>query len=77
MRREAMTQLLEKAFAEATKLSPEEQDSLAQWILDELVSERRWEEAFEKSQDQLAKLADEALAEYRAGRTKPLDTDQL
>jgi hypothetical protein len=68
-----MTELLERAFEEAEKLGPEEQDALAKWILDELASERRWNEAFARSQDVLAKLADEALAEYRAGLTKPLD----
>ena len=72
-----MTKLLEKAFTEANKLDENEQDALAQWILDELASERQWDEAFEKSQDKLGKLADEALAEYRAGRTKPLDPEQL
>jgi len=72
-----MTTLLEQAFAEARKLPPEEQESLAQWILDELASEKQWTEAFEHSQDALAKLANEALAEYRAGRTKPLDLDEL
>ena len=35
-------------------------------------SERRWAEAFSKSQDQLAVLADEALAELDRGETKPL-----
>jgi hypothetical protein len=68
----AMTKPLEKAFSEATKLSPEEQDALAHWILEELASERRWEQAFAESRDVLAKLADEALAEYRSGKPKNL-----
>ncbi len=72
-----MTELLEKACAEAEKLSPEEQDALARWILDELTSERRWDAAFERSQDALETLADEALAEHRAGLTEPLDPDAL
>ncbi len=72
-----MNTLLEKAFAEAKKLPPDEQESLGQWILDELASEQRWTKAFEDSQDLLAKLADEGLAEYRAGKTKPLDPDEL
>jgi hypothetical protein len=42
-------------------------------ILEELESERRWDELFQRSADTLAKLAKEALAEDRAGRTKPLD----
>jgi hypothetical protein len=38
----------------------------------ELASERRWADAFARSQEKLARLAQEALAEYEAGRTKPL-----
>jgi hypothetical protein len=68
---------LEHAFAEAAKLSPSEQDALAELILQELTSERRWAEAFEGSQDKLERLADEALKEHRAGQTHPLDPDRL
>jgi hypothetical protein len=62
-----MTSALEKAFAEAAKLPEREQEALAQWILAELESDRRWDEAFAASADALAQLADEALAEHRAG----------
>jgi len=34
--------------------------------------ERRWDEAFARSQDLLARMAQEALQEYQAGRTTPL-----
>ncbi|GAB4158724.1 MAG: hypothetical protein Tsb009_35960 [Planctomycetaceae bacterium] len=54
-----MTELLEKAFAEASRLSSEEQDVLAAWLLDELDSDRRWEKTFSTSEDELKKLADE------------------
>jgi hypothetical protein len=64
-----MTKLLVKAFEEASKLPETEQDVLARVVLDELTSERRWEELFSASPDMLARLADEALAEHRAGRT--------
>ena len=67
-----MTQLLEKALSEVAKLSGPEQDALAAILLEELASERRWSESFAKSQDTLAKLSEEALAEYLAGRTQPL-----
>lgn len=66
-----MTVLLQKAFARASELPEEEQDALAAVLMREMESERRWAEAFAKSQDTLAKLADEAIAEYRAGKTKP------
>src|SRR5436305_871456 len=65
-----MTKLLEEAFAEAAKLSAQEQDALAAVILDELASERRWDQAFADSADLLAQLADQALAEHRAGKTQ-------
>ena len=67
-----MTRLLEKALEQVSRLPESEQDALAAIVLQELASERRWSESFEKSQDQLAKLAEQALAEYKAGRTKPL-----
>ena len=67
-----MTQLLEKAVKEATKLSAPEQDALATILSEELASEQRWKESFAKSQDFLARLTDEALAEDAAGHTKPL-----
>jgi hypothetical protein len=72
-----MTELLEQAFAEASKLPLEEQDRFATLMLEELDSERRWAEAFASSGDILDKLADEALAEKQAGRTKVLDPDRL
>ena len=46
---------------------------LAAWILDELDHDRRWQEAFARLHDALAQLADDALAEHRAGLTQPLD----
>ena len=72
-----MTKLLEEAFAEAEKLPEQEQDALAAVILDELASERRWDHAFAQSADLLAQLADQALAEHRAGKTQVLDPEQL
>lgn len=72
-----MTQLLDKAFAEAAKLPEDEQDALARAVLDELAGERRWDELFSQSQDVLGDLAAEARAEYRAGRSHKLDPDKL
>ncbi len=67
-----MTKLLEKALEEVAKLPASEQDAVAAILLEELASEQRWAKSFAKSQGQLAKLAQEAIAEYKAGRTKPL-----
>lgn len=72
-----MTKLLEEAFAEASKLPEQEQDALATVILDELASERRWDQAFADSADLLAQLADQALAEHQAGKTQVLDPERL
>ena len=72
-----MTELLQKAFTEASKLPESGQDTFALWILEELASERRWDKAFANSQDLLSRLADEALAEHRAGKTELLDPDKL
>ena len=72
-----MTQLLEKAFEEASKLPDIEQNIVAKWLLDELASEGKWEKTFAESEDILDKLADEALAEHAQGKTKPLDVDRL
>jgi TRAP-type C4-dicarboxylate transport system substrate-binding protein len=67
-----MTQLLDQAFKELAKLPPSEQDALAAALLAELASEKRWTELFDGSQDLLDKLADEALAEHRAGKIKAM-----
>lgn len=72
-----MTKLLERVFKEAEKLPKKEQDVLARALLDELASERRWDELFTGSQDLLEQLAAEAVEEHRAGRTKELDPDKL
>jgi hypothetical protein len=72
-----MTKLLEEAFAEAAKLPEQEQDALAAVILEELASERRWDQAFAASTDLLAQLAEQALAEHKAGKTQVLDPERL
>ncbi len=72
-----MTQILEKAFEEASKLSKLEQNILGRWLIDEILSERKWKEAFAGSEDVLDQLAEEALAEHAQGKTKPLDIDSL
>ena len=71
-----MTQLLERAFSEASKLTEPEQDAFASLLLAELESERRWTNKFEATQDQLSALADEALREFKEGVTRPMDLDR-
>jgi len=72
-----MTKVLEKAFDEASKLSESDQDALGQWLLAEIESEREWDQAFARSQDLLARLSKEALAEHRRGQTDELDPDKF
>lgn len=57
-------------------LPPEEQDVVASLILEEIESEKHWDELFSSSQAQLAQLAGQAIAEYKAGKTRPLDTER-
>lgn len=68
-----MSDRLEAAFKEASKLSEKEQDQFAEFLLAELEGDRAWAQRFEQSQDMLAMLAKEARAEYNAGKTKNLD----
>lgn len=67
-----MTLLLEKALKAVANLPAQEQDAMAAILLEELASEQHWSDSFAKSQDFLADLAAEALAEHAAGQTKPL-----
>lgn len=72
-----MTTLLQQAIDQAMKLPPEDQDAVAAWMLEAMQKELRWQELFSQSQDMLAKMGEEALAEMRAGKTLPLDPDAL
>ncbi len=71
-----MTRTLDAAIAKLGTLSPEEQDRVGNWILEELRDEERWGRQFAVSQDALSKLAAEALADRTAGRTTPLDPEK-
>jgi hypothetical protein len=68
--------LLERAFAEASKLPTAEQDAVASLVLAELESEQRWSKSFASSHNKLAQMADEALREFKAGETRPLDLER-
>ncbi|MCY3778241.1 MAG: hypothetical protein OXH11_19865 [Candidatus Aminicenantes bacterium] len=74
-----MNQLLQKAFERAAELPQVEQDRIARFLLAELESERQWSELFARpeSEDLLERLADEALSEHRAGRSRPLARGDL
>ncbi len=58
-------------------LPPEEQDLVANWLLEELRVDERWTTRFRGSRDVLSRLAAEARDDDRAGRTNDLDPDDL
>ena len=72
-----MTHTLDAAIAKLATLPPDEQDRVAQWLLDELRDDEHWAQQFRASQDPLSKLAAEARADRTAGRTTALDPEQL
>jgi len=59
-----MTQLLEKAFEQANQLSETEQNALGRWLIEEIISEKKWQKSFAESEGLLGQLADEALEDY-------------
>jgi len=72
-----MTELLSKAFKEASKLPELEQNTFAKWVLEELKTAAKWEKLFAESENILDKLADEALTAEDKGTTKPLNIKSL
>ena len=72
-----MTQLLKKAFQEASKLPVVDQNALAKWLLEELESEKKWENIFAESEDVLDRLADETIRAHKRGKAKPLNIGRL
>ena len=67
----------ERALRKVEELPDTEKDVIATLILAELDDDACWEKAFANSQDALAKLAAEAMAEERAGETEEFDPDTL
>jgi hypothetical protein len=71
-----MTTLLSQAFDTASKLPEALQEQIASQLLEDIDAELKWEQAFANSQDQLAKLADKALEDFKAGRVKKMGFDE-
>lgn len=61
-----MTELLEKAVAEVSRLPEIEQNKYAAWLLGELTQEQT-----------LAAMLAEARAEYERGETKPMSKKRV
>ncbi|MDB9414700.1 hypothetical protein [Microcystis aeruginosa] len=72
-----MTERLEQAIAQLKTLSTAQQEAIATLILAELEEEKRWDDSFTRSPNLLAKLAAEAMAEHRSGKTQELDPETL
>lgn len=72
-----MNPSLERAVSEVSKLPEEEQEVIARWLLALLEEDARWDFSFSRSQKALGTLAEQALTDFRAGRTTPLDLDTL
>ena len=73
-----MGKLLAQAIEEAQKLPDDEQEAIGAWLLAEIESERRWDELFSRPPSEaLERMAAEALEDFRADRTTPLDPDRL
>ena len=72
-----MTKELEELFKETSGLPEAEQDALAEAIRAEIAAETDWDRSFASSLDVLERLADEAIANHRAGRTKPVHPDRM
>ena len=72
-----MSRALDTAIAKLATLPADEQDRIAQWLLEELRDEEHWARQFAASQSTLSRLAAEARAELAAGRATELDPDKL
>lgn len=70
-----MTEALQRAFELAQQQSEEEQEVIAQLILEEFGAEEHWNEllAHPKSAILLEQMAEQARKEYAAGLTRDLD----
>jgi hypothetical protein len=72
-----VTKLLESAISRIKNLPEEEQDSIAQIILEELEDEKMWDEQFARSQDKLAAIAKKVKEDKADGRTTKTGWDEL
>jgi hypothetical protein len=72
-----MTTLLSKAIKEIENLSPELQDEIARQILEDIEGELKWQATLVQPQSKLEKLAEKALEESKAGKTKKMGFDEL
>ena len=72
-----MSNSLQRAIAEVSKLPEAEQETIGALLLAEIESMRRWDDLFARSHDILAEMAAEAIREDELGWTQPLDPDEM
>ena len=74
-----MTKILQQAFDRAAELPEDRQEALARFLLAEIDSELRWDELFSRPESEafLERMATEALEAHRAGKTEPLNPEDL
>ena len=72
-----MTKLLAELIKKVENLPPEIPDEIAKQILEDIENELRWRETLAQPQSKLEKLAEKALEESKARRTKKIGFDEL
>lgn len=72
-----VTRLLEQAIEAVRNLPEAEQDAIASRILAELEDEKRWDDAFSKTQEKLSRLAQEAREDIASGHVHDVGVDEL
>jgi hypothetical protein len=72
-----MRELLSEAIKRIEKLPADLQDEIAKQIMDDIQNERNWLETLSKPQKKIERLAEKALENSKAGRTKKIGFDKL
>ncbi|MBI5652092.1 MAG: hypothetical protein HZC40_16880 [Chloroflexi bacterium] len=72
-----MTTLLSKAMKRIETLPQTLQDEIAEQLLEDIANELKWQKTLAKPQVKLEKLAEKALRESSAGKTKKMGFDEL
>lgn len=72
-----MTTLLSKALKRIETLPQEIQDEIAEQLLEDVENELQWQKTLARPQTKLGKLAEKALQESTAGKTKKMGFDEL
>ena len=72
-----MTKLVNSAFEKISTLPEIEQNIFAQFIIDEIIEEDKWNKSFSKSEDILSQMADKALVNFNNNQTEILNIDSL